>query len=187
VKKELSRRYYQHYLSIINDPEDRPQAAAIPVQELKPSPERAAAADKDAPAAGQAHVGKDKNGPPTESLPFEEDLAGIAEVAPFQPAPPSPQERAPAPAEPTTSAKTAKRRFCFIATAAFGSPLAREVVLLQDFRDKRLAGKSLGEKFIQAYYRVSPYLAKQISRHAILKLLTRLLLLPLIHTVKKLK
>lgn len=74
---------------------------------------------------------------------------------------------------------------CFIATAAYGSPLAQEVVLLQDFRDRWLAPHALGEQFIEAYYRLSPPLARRISNHKALKLLTRALLTPVIFLIKK--
>ena len=53
-------------------------------------------------------------------------------------------------------------------------------MLLQNYRDEYLAGTRLGEKFIHTYYRLSPMLARQISRNKILKLLTRGLLAPLI-------
>ena len=94
-------------------------------------------------------------------------------------------EVAASPREQKGAEKPTKRRFCFIATAAYGSPLAQEVVLLQDFRDHYLAPHALGEKFIRAYYRVSPALARQISKNKALKLLTRFLLSHIIFLVKK--
>jgi hypothetical protein len=59
------------------------------------------------------------------------------------------------------------------------------VVLLQDFRDRWLASYALGEQFIEAYYRLSPPLARQISNNKALKLLTRALLTPVIFLIKK--
>jgi len=98
---------------------------------------------------------------------------------------PASQKTAAELAEEITSDNIAKKKFCFIATAAYGSPLAQEVVILQSFRDKYLSQNSIGEKFIQAYYRSSPYLARQISQNNVLKLLTRFLLTPIILLIKK--
>jgi hypothetical protein len=59
------------------------------------------------------------------------------------------------------------------------------VVLLQDFRDHYLAPYTLGEQFIEAYYRMSPPLARYISNNKALKRLTRTLLTPIIFLIKK--
>jgi hypothetical protein len=121
---------------------------------------------------------------PAEPLPPDEDLAGIPEVTPISLKPPPPQAAA-KPEEKKGPEKKGLKRFCFIATAAYGSPLAQEVVLLQDFRDNYLSRYTLGEHFIQTYYRVSPPLARQISKNQALKLLTRSLLTPVIFLIKK--
>jgi hypothetical protein len=55
--------------------------------------------------------------------------------------------------------------FCFIATAAYGSPMAAEVVALRDFRDRQLATGPVGRLMIATYYRFSPPLAQWIARH----------------------
>jgi hypothetical protein len=168
VKQEISRRYYQHYLNIINKPGDQ----APP--EAPPPPEEAV------PAATAEPAEK-----PAEPAPADEDLAAIPEVAPIRLKLPPIEETAAPTGEKKGPEKKGLKKFCFIATAAYGSPLAREVVLLQDFRDQHLAQHAFGEKFIQAYYRVSPPFAGQISKSKALKLLTRFLLTPVIFLIKK--
>jgi lysophospholipase L1-like esterase len=69
---------------------------------------------------------------------------------------------------------------CFIATAAFGSPIEKHVMLLKEFRDTRLLSNSLGRQFVNAYYHFSPPAADFISRHEVLKLIVRVFLYPLI-------
>ena len=69
---------------------------------------------------------------------------------------------------------------CFIATAAFGSPMEKNVVLLKEFRDAYLQTNSLGRQFVEQYYHFSPPAADFISRHENLRLLVRVFLYPLI-------
>lgn len=73
---------------------------------------------------------------------------------------------------------------CFIATAAYGTPLAQEITILGTFRDKYLARTSLGRDLIKVYYKYSPPIASQISRSPILKTITRLGLDPIIVIIK---
>jgi hypothetical protein len=73
---------------------------------------------------------------------------------------------------------------CFIATAAFGSYRAPEVILLQKFRDRILLTNAPGRLFVEYYYWLSPSLAGVISQYDSLRSATRLALKPLIFTIQ---
>ena len=73
---------------------------------------------------------------------------------------------------------------CFIATAAFGSYRAPEVILLQKFRDRFLLTNAPGKMFVELYYRVSPPIADFIGHYDSLKRATRLALKPLIFSIQ---
>lgn len=80
-----------------------------------------------------------------------------------------------------TSGSDAK---CFIATAAFGSSMAPDVMVLRQFRDRYLKTNALGQMFVDAYYSVSPPIANFIAQHDTLRAATRAVLSPIIFTVK---
>jgi len=69
---------------------------------------------------------------------------------------------------------------CFIATAAFGSPMEPQVELLRDFRDEVLGRFWIGKKFIRFYYQNSPPLAQFIAEHDGLRAVVRGLLWPIV-------
>jgi len=69
---------------------------------------------------------------------------------------------------------------CFIATAAYGSPLESHVKTLRDFRDSYLLSWKLGRKIVKIYYRYSPPVANFIAKHNTLKTAVRIGLLPLV-------
>jgi serine protease len=69
---------------------------------------------------------------------------------------------------------------CFIATAAFGSPLERHVQILRDFRDRILLTSSAGKAFVDFYYKTSPAIADKIAQSEGLRLMMRWSLMPVI-------
>jgi len=67
---------------------------------------------------------------------------------------------------------------CFIATAAYGSPIEPHVEMLREFRDQYLLTFGPGKLFVSLYYRFSPPLAHFIANHEYLKFTVRIALLP---------
>ncbi len=67
---------------------------------------------------------------------------------------------------------------CFIATAAYGSPLHPHVQTLRNFRDKYLKSNKLGCMFVDLYYKYSPFAAKIIAKHKPLRVIARINLIP---------
>jgi glucose/arabinose dehydrogenase len=69
---------------------------------------------------------------------------------------------------------------CFIATAAHGSPLAPDVQILRQFRDRYLVTNGAGRLAVTAYYRLSPPLARWIAAHDVSRTVARRLLGPIV-------
>jgi hypothetical protein len=67
---------------------------------------------------------------------------------------------------------------CFIATAAYGTPMAGEVQILRQFRDEYLLTNPLGQALVGLYYRVSPPIAGFITEHPSLRPIVRAGLVP---------
>ncbi|MFO7773254.1 MAG: X2-like carbohydrate binding domain-containing protein [Dehalococcoidia bacterium] len=67
---------------------------------------------------------------------------------------------------------------CFIATAAYGTPMAEEIQILREFRDKYLLTNPAGQALVDLYYRSSPPVARFIAEHPGLKPVVRTALLP---------
>jgi hypothetical protein len=69
---------------------------------------------------------------------------------------------------------------CFIATAAYSSESAPEVLALRDFRDRYLEAHAAGRAFVRVYYALSPRLARYLDAHAGAKPVVRAALLPIV-------
>lgn len=67
---------------------------------------------------------------------------------------------------------------CFIATAAYGTPMAEEIQVLREFRDEYLLSNPVGKSLVDLYYKVSPPIAEFINEHPGLKPIVRAGLLP---------
>ncbi len=76
------------------------------------------------------------------------------------------------------------REGCFIATAAFGTPIAQEINVLRRFRDNRMKKGLIGKQLVEIYYSKSPALAMLIARSNNMRKLVRTSLKPLICYLK---
>jgi hypothetical protein len=84
-----------------------------------------------------------------------------------------------------TSVWVTRRSACFIATAAYGSPLAPEVTVLSQFRDDVLTASAVGRFLVHIYYCVSPPIASAIDSRESMKFAVRKLLHPIVRIVGK--
>ena len=73
---------------------------------------------------------------------------------------------------------------CFIATAAYGTPMAAEVMSLRRFRDSALKPHLPGRLLVALYYRLSPAVAAWISPRPALRAAVRGLLEPVIRFLR---
>jgi len=65
---------------------------------------------------------------------------------------------------------------CFIATAAYGTPTAKQINLLREFRDVVLLKSNMGSQFVALYYQLSPPIADFIAGNELLRTMVRELL-----------
>jgi len=73
---------------------------------------------------------------------------------------------------------------CFIATAAYGSPLDRHLDTLRGFRDRFLVTNRPGRALVRFYYRHSPPLADFIADRDWLRTIVRGLLTPIVYSIE---
>jgi hypothetical protein len=71
-------------------------------------------------------------------------------------------------------------RLCFVATAAYDSPLHPHVGILRDFRDIYLLPSRLGRTLVDLYYKYSPSAAELITKNIALRIVVRINLLPFV-------
>ena len=75
-----------------------------------------------------------------------------------------------------TTAAGASISFCFIATAAYGTPTAEQLDVLREFRDVLLLESAVGSQLVALYYRLSPPIADFTARSNLSRTLVRELL-----------
>jgi hypothetical protein len=74
---------------------------------------------------------------------------------------------------------------CFIATAAYGTPTAKQIDVLREFRDMVLLKNTIGSQFVALYYRFSPPVADFIAGNEFLRTVVRELLIdPIVWVVE---
>ena len=71
-------------------------------------------------------------------------------------------------------------RLCFVATAAYDSPLHPHVGILRDFRDIYLLPSRLGRTLVDLYYKYSPSAAELITKNIALRIVVRINLMPFV-------
>jgi hypothetical protein len=67
---------------------------------------------------------------------------------------------------------------CCSVTAAYGTPMAKEIGILREFRDEYLLASPLGKTLVDLYYSVSPPIAGFMTAHPCLKPIVRAGLVP---------
>jgi hypothetical protein len=86
---------------------------------------------------------------------------------------------------------TSKRQFatvspCFVASAAYGSPLADEVSVLRRVRDRYLMPQAFGRAWVAGYYRIGGWLAGRIAPYARVRAAVRGVLSPCVALARQL-
>jgi hypothetical protein len=82
--------------------------------------------------------------------------------------------------------KEGKKSGCFIATAVYGTPEVAGIKVLQGLRDQVLMPNRLGRLFVAGYYKISPSIARIVSRSVPLRTaLRRVVIEPAVWTGRK--
>jgi very-short-patch-repair endonuclease len=81
---------------------------------------------------------------------------------------------------PSTATTLQSKRSCFIATAAYGTSMAKEIDILRHFRDFSLERTTLGKSLVIMYYTASPPIAGVIAKSEKSKTIVRWFLKPII-------
>lgn len=77
---------------------------------------------------------------------------------------------------------------CFIATAAYGTPVHEDLDVLRDFRDNVLKKNWLGQRFVDWYYANGPTMANWVSKSETRKSLVRnLFIKPAVFVLKNIE
>jgi hypothetical protein len=83
--------------------------------------------------------------------------------------------------------RTTQTGTCFIATAAYGTPMAPELDYLRWYRDAVLLKHTIGKVFVWTYYHTSPPIADFIATKESLRAAVRWLLNPIVSRCKAIK
>jgi hypothetical protein len=84
----------------------------------------------------------------------------------------------------TTKAQFVTLHGCFIATAAYGTPMAKEIDVLRRFRDQKLLTTPLGQLAVAAYYSLSPPIAAALTTDERLRAGARALVDPIVRVTR---
>lgn len=76
---------------------------------------------------------------------------------------------------------------CFIATAVYGDAECWQVREFRDFRDRTLMNSYLGNKFVKAYYAVSPSISEWLKTKAVISKIVKYGLNILVNSIQKSK
>lgn len=84
----------------------------------------------------------------------------------------------------TLDREVAEVDWCFVATAAYGSAMANDVVMLRHFRDALLQGTVLGQLAVTTYYTFGPAVAGVVGESDLLRASARAVLAPVVEAVR---
>ncbi|MFH0865893.1 MAG: Ig domain-containing protein [Bacteroidota bacterium] len=73
---------------------------------------------------------------------------------------------------------------CFIASAVYGSPMAKEEIILRKFRDRKMLTNIFGRSFVKLYYKYSPPIANYIAKRNYVTHIVRSILKPIVWFAK---